>query len=687
MTGPRKMSITSIQEQINLLNEQAFQLRVNDSTRAHELSKSAIELAEPINYDKGKAEGYRTFAFTLIRLARHHEALGYLKKALPIFELLDDLDGQASVNGYFGIIERSFGNYTSSLEYLFKFSALSKQSGNMEAIALSYYHIGATYKYLGDFDNALQYLLEGLDIGQSIQSSKSLIGSLKLIGQIYFENEDYLNALNYNFKSLEISRKAGDKWGEAGCLDNIGNIYFKQGDLEKGVTFCTQSLALTRTVADKKGEGNSLFHLGQLNSAKENHAIALENAKQSLQIREDIGDKKGQAEVYLFLAGISLPQPDQQNNPLQQLYYLQKALELGNEVGAQDILWKIHHRFYKIYRHLNDFEKALEQLELSDAIEKEIHSKSFHQKMINLEITHKIEQSKKEAEIYRLRNVELAALNEQTNRQKEEIQTTLTELKDTQSQLIQREKMASLGELTAGIAHEIQNPLNFVNNFSEVNAELITEMKDELLKGNIEEAKAIANDIAENENKINHHGKRADAIVKGMLQHSRSSSGQKEPTNINALADEYLRLAYHGLRAKNKSFNATMKTKFDERIGNINLIPQDTGRVILNLITNAFYAVDEKKTAGEQNYEPLVTVSTKKTSAGVDIIVGDNGNGIPPHIIDKIFQPFFTTKPTGQGTGLGLSMSYDIVKAHGGELKVETKEGEGTAFTIQLPVV
>jgi signal transduction histidine kinase len=260
------------------------------------------------------------------------------------------------------------------------------------------------------------------------------------------------------------------------------------------------------------------------------------------------------------------------------------------------------------------------------------------------------------------------------------------DLKITQSQLIQSEKMASLGELTAGIAHEIQNPLNFVNNFAEVNTELIDEMNEELAKGDIEEAKAIAVDIKQNLEKINHHGKRADAIVKGMLQHSRSSSGTKEPTDINALADEYFRLAYHGLRAKDKSFNAELVTDFDNTIGKINVIPQDIGRVILNLITNAFYVSNERKQASKDpSFKPTVTVGTKKLKDAIQITVKDNGNGIPKAIVDKIFQPFFTTKPTGQGTGLGLSMSYDIVtKGHGGELKVETKEGEGTTFSIQL---
>ncbi len=269
---------------------------------------------------------------------------------------------------------------------------------------------------------------------------------------------------------------------------------------------------------------------------------------------------------------------------------------------------------------------------------------------------------------------------------KQQVDKTLTDLKQAQKQLIQSEKMASLGELTAGIAHEIQNPLNFVNNFSEVSNELLDEMQTEIEKGNMNDAKAIALDVKQNLEKILHHGKRADGIVKGMLQHSRTSSGQKELTDINVLADEYLRLAYHGLRAKDKSFNAKFETDFDESIGSVNVVSQDIGRVILNLITNAFYAVTEKKKMQGPDYEPKVTVVTKKVDDRVLVSVKDNGNGIPQKVVDKIFQPFFTTKPTGQGTGLGLSLSYDIVKAHGGEIKVETKEEEGSTFIIHIPV-
>ena len=280
-----------------------------------------------------------------------------------------------------------------------------------------------------------------------------------------------------------------------------------------------------------------------------------------------------------------------------------------------------------------------------------------------------------------------------------ELEVSHNDLKATQSQLIQSEKMASLGELTAGIAHEIQNPLNFVNNFSEVNDELIEELREAVANNDQEEIQAILNDLKENESKIKHHGQRAEGIVKGMLQHSRSSSGQKELTDINALVDEYLRLAYHGMRAKDKSFNAEFKTNFDPDLPKINVVPQDIGRVLLNLINNAFYAVSQKAArhsdpersegvesgAAGNKYKPEVVVSTRQLNGKVEISVKDNGSGIPAEIKDKIFQPFFTTKPTGSGTGLGLSLSYDIVKAHGGEIKVKSVEGKGSEFIIQTP--
>jgi signal transduction histidine kinase len=394
------------------------------------------------------------------------------------------------------------------------------------------------------------------------------------------------------------------------------------------------------------------------------------------------------------------------------LKYAHKARLTAVEVGLKSFVAKTYTALATSYQALNKQDSGYYYLKLAapliDSLNKvEKNNLIRYQNILFTENQNlqRIEQEKSATQ-NRIRIISLlgtlgfilliALLLYRNNRQKQKtnkvLEATLNNLKSTQSQLIQSEKMASLGELTAGIAHEIQNPLNFVNNFSEVNKELLVEMKDEMDKGNIADAKEIANDVIANEEKINHHGKRADAIVKNMLQHSRSSNNKKEPTDINALCDEYFRLSYHGLRAKDKSFNATMKTDFDESIGNINVIPQDIGRVILNLITNAFYVVNEKKKTCqaeliEAHYEPTVSVSTKKVNGKVEIKVSDNGGGIPQKILDKIFQPFFTTKPTGQGTGLGLSLSYDIVRAHGGELKVETKEGEGSEFIIQLPVV
>ncbi len=284
-------------------------------------------------------------------------------------------------------------------------------------------------------------------------------------------------------------------------------------------------------------------------------------------------------------------------------------------------------------------------------------------------------------------------LADQKDQLENQVEARTAELRASQNQLIQKEKLASLGELTAGIAHEIQNPLNFVNNFSEVSSELIGEMNTELERGDIAEAKEIAIDLKQNLEKINHHGKRASSIVKSMLEHSRTSTGVKELTDINALADEYLRLAYLGIRAKDNSFNSDFKTEFYENLPKIDVIPQDMGRVLLNLINNAFWAVNERSKKGETGYEPKVIVKTSSLSSGegrgeVYVEIKDNGTGMSDDVISKIFQPFFTTKPTGQGTGLGLSLAYDIVtKGHGGTVEVESVEGEGTTFIVKLPIV
>jgi two-component system NtrC family sensor kinase len=694
-----KNPLIVLQQKANDLNREAWNVRVTDSTLAYKLSQEAIAVSLEIDFTKGKAEGFRTLAFCNIRLSKHDEALPLLQSAEELFKLLEDVCGQSDVVEYYGIIARSKGDYASSLNYLYKSLELRQQENYKEGISHSLYHLGVTYRYMGNLEQALDFFQKDLPYSREIGNWIGESYSLNNIGSIYFELGDYPNALEYFRQSLIMRTQSGDKWGEAGCLDNIGLTYFKLREFDKAVEFCKKSLEIARDVDDKKGQGNSLYHLAGIYSAQDEPQQALAYANESLGIREETGDKKGQAEVYCCLAEVTEGGLSAEEALNKQTAFLDKALMLGKETKALDLLSRIHYNLFLLFRKKNEYAAALQHLESYNAIQNEIHSNTVRQKVLNLEITHKVEQSRKETEIFRLRNIELVGLYEEIKNQKEEIEVqkkiveeSLAELKETQKQLIQREKMASLGELTAGIAHEIQNPLNFVNNFSELNTELISEMKTELLAGKTEDAISIAKDIDENEQKINHHGKRADAIVKGMLQHSRVGTAVKELTDINALADDYLRLSYHGLRAIDKTLNATMQKDFDETIGKINIIPQDIGRVLLNLYNNAFYSVTEKKKhfdknlpAGQAGFEPTISVSTKKLRDKIQITVRDNGNGIPQKVADKIFQPFFTTKPTGQGTGLGLSLSYDIIKAHGGDIKMETREGEFTAFTIELP--
>ena len=444
--------------------------------------------------------------------------------------------------------------------------------------------------------------------------------------------------------------------------------------------------------------GFKFLMIGSTYAKMGNDTLALKYYRLSIEALSKSNNYKGFAAAYNGIAKLYKKEGKTDSC----IYYAKKGFDIAQKVSFKKGVFETSLFLSEIYEN-KDAALSLRYFKIATAAKDSMFNLQKTTQFLNAQFIEQMRLQEEEANKVRYRNkirtyTLLTALgfflllviilyrnNRHKQRAKIKIEKAYAELKSTQDQLIQSEKMASLGELTAGIAHEIQNPLNFVNNFSEVNSELITEMKDELTKGNIEEAKTIADDINDNEQKIIFHGKRADAIVKGMLQHSRSSSGQKEPTDINALADEYLRLAYHGLRAKDKSFNATMKTDYDENIGNINIIPQDIGRVILNLITNAFYAATEKKKQLSGGYEPTVSISTKKFDDKVEVRVQDNGNGIPQKVLDKIFQPFFTTKPTGQGTGLGLSLSYDIVKAHGGELKVDTKEGGGSEFIIQLP--
>ncbi len=516
---------------------------------------------------------------------------------------------------------------------------------------------GNLWGYWGEVEKQKIAYREALQLGESINNGKivslaysSLAGTLPPDSAILYYNKGLEKAAAAHFNRIGNS------------MLNIAAAYFRKGMFDSAFIFAHRSITINKADNYLRSLVTSYYGVSLLFSGQHNKDSSLFYAKKALETARITRMPSDLQIAYNCLAA---------------------AYALSSNT---DSAFKYEH----LSNLLNDSLKNAKIVNLT-SYQRFAFNEQLRLKKLDEEKTAYQNKLKMAGLIAVLGAILLIALilyrnNRQKQKANKVLESTLTHLKSTQSQLVQSEKMASLGELTAGIAHEIQNPLNFVNNFSEVNKELVDELQQELKAGKLDDAIAISNDIRDNEEKINHHGKRADAIVKGMLQHSRSSNGLKEPTGINKLADEYFRLAYHGLRAKDKSFNASMKTDFDASIGNINIIPQDIGRVILNLITNAFYVVDEKKKSGIMNYEPTVSVSTKKINGNVEIKVADNGNGIPQKVLDKIFQPFFTTKPTGQGTGLGLSLSYDIVKAHGGELKVETKEGEGSEFIISLPV-
>ena len=578
--------------------------------------------------------------------------------------------------------------------------ALARRSNYLAGQVRALNTVAEAYRFIGDYPLALKMNFEALQLNRQMKDIHGEGVSLGFIGFTYLDFREYRQGLEYLLASYKLSEQTKNQLKKTFDLTNIANAYNLLDKPDSGLYYAQlsyttytglkhgplKSLVLTRI-------GNAFAGLGNNDSALHYYEAALAN---SINVNEKVNRSKIQqriAEVF---------EKNQQIDS--SLYYARQSFLSGQEsvqrlevLVASEILTRLFTRINNIDSAFfyQDIAKKMTDSLYGPKKFKELQLLMLAEQQRQQEIQQGQERFKNRTKMIALLSVVvifliIAFILYRNNRQKQKtntiLETTLSNLKATQSQLIQSEKMASLGELTAGIAHEIQNPLNFINNFSDVNKELADELKTELATGNMQSANELADDIKDNSEKINHHGKRADAIVKGMLQHTRTSSGQKEPTDINTLADEYLRLAYHGLRAKDKSFDVKTKTNFDTSIGEINVVRQDIGRVILNLINNAFYAVNEKQKQGVNGYEPTVTVSTMKRKDEVEIKVKDNGNGIPQKVLDKIFQPFFTTKPTGEGTGLGLSLSYDIVKAHGGELKVETRKSEGAEFIIVLPI-
>ena len=606
-------------------------------------------------------------------------AIYYIEKDLPLARKLGLKLWEADALDLLGIISSNQGNYVKAIKSI------------NEA-----FHIVENKECEKNIWNISKFTNSGVPEYARL----SMLGAIHSdVAGMYRRTGNFDKELNTIEECIKIATMINDNTLLSQAYRGLGGKFFYENRLDSALVLFRKSLAYAELAGYNKYKSNNYNLIGRIYLKQNQNELALENFLNGLQSAREQYNNSSIGETYVLMSNY-YAQVDKNDSAL---YYARLGLVTSQNTGRLNNIISAYTSLVRIYKNHNRADSALVYLELANAAKdsmlgmekiKQFQNIGFDEQLRLQELEKENLQTKSKIRVYSLLGglgilLIVAFLLYRNNRQKQKtnkvLETTLSNLKNTQSQLIQSEKMASLGELTAGIAHEIQNPLNFVNNFSEVSNELIDELNEELNKGDIREAKVISSNIKQNLEKINHHGKRADAIVKGMLQHSRSSTGQKEPTDINALCDEYLRLSYHGLRAKDKSFNATTKTEFDASIGNINIISQDIGRVILNLINNAFYAVDEKKKQNLNGYEPTVSVSTKKTNGKVEIKVADNGNGIPQKVLDKIFQPFFTTKPTGQGTGLGLSLSYDIVKAHGGELKVETEEGKGSAFIIKLP--
>jgi len=564
-----------------------------------------------------------------------------------------------ALRDYAGVLSQT-GNYPQAIHFILESLKLAEKSNDFWNIGWSYSWLATTYIAAEDYEHALFYSRKQKSL---LESHHNIGGTKKLWYDLYNDAlygftiiYDKLNLPDSALTYLQMANR-----NESDPRFNLfGDTYFKKGDYARAIGYYKRGY---QTATDRSVYADAMSSCNGL--AKTFRKINLTDssifyAKKVLELNNYAKYPLALFEALDLLAGVY----KSKGNNDSAVKYLQLTLSTKDSLFNQRKIMQMQSM---------TFNEQLRQQDIADA------QKAYEDKIRTYVLTGGL-----------IALLLVAFVLFRSNRQKQkanlQINKAYQNLKSAQAQLVQREKMASLGELTAGIAHEIQNPLNFVNNFSEVNRELIDELEEEADKGNVDEIKSIAKDIKENEQKIIHHGKRADAIVKGMLQHSRISSGVKEPTGINKLADEYLRLSYHGLRAKDKTFNATIQTYYDVSIGNINIIPEDIGRVLLNLYNNAFYAVTEKKKHQPEGYEPTVSASTDRINDKVEIRVKDNGNGIPQKILDKIFQPFFTAKPTGQGTGLGLSLSYDIIKAHGGELKVETKEGEFAEFIIQLPI-
>ena len=614
--------------------------------------------------------------------AKYDSSIFFYNKAILLNERLHN-DKELPANyANIAIGYQQLANFPMALKYQQKSLLLAQKLSDQNLEAKTYLNMGLTYSNIGDTVKAFESLLKANDLAKKLHSKIIELYTYTNLAGLYLGKKQYDQAYDVSIKAADMAGKAGDIGIKAASLSKAALSLAHQNKFTEAEKLSKQAIS----IADSSTQS---LNISQANNAMGFTLFQQKRYKEATPYFEKNISALGGAANYDYGIGEAYKYLsvcyEKTGNYEKALTAFRKGTDITDSITKKDNIRKATEVSMNF-----DFEK---QQEVQKA-EQVLKDKIAHSKQIALIAGLII--------LFLLAIVAFVGFKNKQKamrllkKQKEEIETTFNKLKSTQTQLIQSEKMASLGELTAGIAHEIQNPLNFVNNFSELNMELLAEMREGILNKTYDETQLIAKDVQENEGKINFHGKRAGAIVKGMLQHSRNSTGQKEPVNINALCDEYFRLSLNGIRVKDMSFSATMpiatRTDFDESIGQINIVPQDIGRVLLNLFNNAFYAVNERlKVPPDSHYQPFVFLGTKKITdqsgvQWVDIIVRDNGAGIPENVIGKIFQPFYTTKPTGDGTGLGLSISYDIVKVHGGEIRVKNLEEGGAEFILELPV-
>ena len=607
------------------------------------------------------------------RLSDPDSALYYGQQTLTLAKDIKFPKGEMLALTWQSSVMMTIGNLPKSLEMGLKALQIAEENQLQEQTDPTLNTIGGIYRTLGDWPKALTYYKQQMIVGAKPSDKTGLAYAELAIGGVFTEMNQWDSSAYYLKKSLEHFNSL-DRF-EPSVFANLGDLEMKSGNTSLALDYYRKSLKLSIQNDEPTRTSFTYNGISKLYKRIDQRDSSIYYAKKGLATAELTSQLKVVGEAASLLS--ELYEPTDAKEALR--YYKMATMAKDSLLGSASI-----QAVQLIAAQEQERQEEIEQAKI--AFQNQLKQYAALAGLVFFLfvafILYRNNRQKQKA------NLLLQQQKEEVDIQRNKAEKSLDQLQSTQAQLIQSEKLASLGELTAGIAHEIQNPLNFVNNFSELNRELITEMKEEIEKGNYTEVKAIAEDLETNEERISHHGQRASSIVKGMLEHSRASTGVKEPSDLNALADEFLRLAYHGLRAKDNNINATLETHFDPDLPLVSVIPQDIGRVLLNLINNAFYAVAEKAKQGIEGYAPTVIVSTKKLENAIEICVQDNGNGIPESIKDKIFQPFFTTKPTGQGTGLGLSLAYDIVaKGHGGTLEVDSTEGEGTEFIIQLPVV